>query len=197
MSDFGRSPAPDSTDRGDATRFGTLFERYYRDVWGFIARMAGSDAADDVAGEVFTIAFERRGTYDPSRGEVRAWLFGIASNRLRNRFRSDERARRAFERAAWQRDVRPDQFELSDDAVHLQVSTRAVIDAIAHLAAGDRELLVLFAWEGLSYGEIATVLDVPVGTVRSRLSRSRARLQELLVLYGEDLSESRSRRRPQ
>lgn len=171
-----------------------MFERYYRDVWGFVARMAGADTADDITGDVFTTAFAQRDRYDPARGGMRAWLCGIAVNRLRTRYRSDERARRAFERAAWQRVVAADPFELVDDTVAVRVTGRAVIDAIAHLATGERELLVLYAWEQLSYAEIASALAVPVGTVRSRLSRARGRLRELVALYGEELTTTRTER---
>ena len=73
--------------------FSVVFERHHRVVWTYLARLAGPDVADEIAGDVFVTAFERRARFDPARGEVRSWLYGIASNKLRTRFRSDRRAR--------------------------------------------------------------------------------------------------------
>lgn len=169
----------------DPERFGELFDRHHRVVWTYLARVAGRDLADELAADVFVVAFEHRASFDPSRGTFRSWLYGIATNLLRTRLRSERRGRRAFARAARQTDVSNDPIVLVDEANELVTTSRAVIDAIGALAQADRELLLLCVWEGLTYVEVADVLQVPVGTVRSRLSRVRVRLRELVASSGQ------------
>ena len=112
-------------------------------------------------------------------------MYGIATNLLRTRLRSEERSRRAFLRAANLGGVGVGPYEAVDDADELARLSRAVLLGLAQLSREQRELFVLYAWEGLEYRQIAAALDLPVGTVRSRLSRSRRRLRELLVGNGE------------
>lgn len=165
-------------------RFESVFEAHHRAVWGYLARRAGRDVADDLTGEVFTIAFVRRASFDPALGTVRSWIFGIAANLLRTRHRSNVRASRAFERLTSGRgaeSVAADPASDEEDRQELSVAAQA----LARLRESDREILLLFAWDELSYDEIAGVLDVPVGTVRSRLARARQRLRELMASSGQ------------
>jgi len=169
-------------------QFSVIFERHHRVIWTYLARLAGPDTADDVAGEVFTVAFGQRERFDPDRGAVRSWLYGIATNILHTRLRSEARARRAFARAA----AAPpaiDDMTAVDEASATADEARRVQAALGRLSRDDRELIVLRAWEQLSYADIAETLGVPIGTVRSRLSRARGRLGELLDTDGE-LSEN-------
>lgn len=165
--------------------FELIFDRHHGVIWAYLARLGGRDRADELAGEVFLVAFARRASYDPTRGSVRSWLYGIASNLLRTRFRSDARAARAFRQAA----ARHRPVVVSIDGVEEVLAGRqrfdVVVAALGRLPAGDREIIVLFAWERLSYDEIATALGIEVGTVRSRLSRARGRLRELVAASGE------------
>lgn len=69
-------------------RFGIIFDRYHAVIWAFLARTAGPDAADELAGDVLLAAFASRHRYEPARGTVRAWLYGIAMNLLRTQWRS-------------------------------------------------------------------------------------------------------------
>lgn len=170
----------------DPARFEAVFDQHHGDVWSFIARCAGRQVADDLAGQVFVVAFERRASFDPALGEVRGWLFGIARNLVRTRRRSDGRRIRAFARMANQRHQQPDESQHIVDADELRVEQRLVLAALQRLSEDDRELLVLAVWEGLSYTQIAAVIGVPIGTVRSRLSRARKRLRELVERSGEE-----------
>ena len=159
-------------------RFAEVFDRHHSAVWRFVARTAGADAADDIGAEVFVVAFNRRSMFDPTRGTVRAWLLGIAYNLMRTRARAAWRGRRAVERAA--SIVDSSEFAIDDllDAEDTHRRIRSVSAALALMSHDDREVLLLYAWDELSYQEIATVLAVPIGTVRSRLARARQRLQE-------------------
>jgi len=78
--------------------FEELFELHFDAIYGYLARRVGPDLARDLASETFTRAFAGRGRYDPRQGEVRPWLFGIASNLLRRHYRDEERRLRAFAR---------------------------------------------------------------------------------------------------
>ncbi len=165
-------------------RFGEIFDRHYRPVWGYMAKVAGPQLADDLAGQVFLSAFESRHRFDTEQGSVRAWLYGIASNLVRTRFRTDRRARQALRRLSIDRGG-ADRIELVVEADALRAEAVRVRRAMNDLGFDDRHIIVLAAWEGLTYPEIASILGVPVGTVRSRLSRARSRLRELLSECGE------------
>ncbi len=115
------------------------------------------------------VAFERRHGFREAASSARPWLFGIATNLLRNELRSEQRALSAIARVASDAG-RGDPDDPSGEAMDLPA-------LLAGLEPRQRDVLVLFAWEGLSYREIAVALEVPVGTVRSRLARARARLR--------------------
>ena len=167
----------------DAAAFGAVFERHHLVIWRFLARSAGREAADELAGEVFLIAFRRRASYDPQRGSVRSWLYGIAANQLRERGRRAARFRRVVLRLAGRRETDGVASGADESSVLMQrAGTDVVLRCLEQLGAIDREVLVLFAWERLSYEEIAAALAVPVGTVRSRLARARQRLRGAMEL---------------
>lgn len=168
----------------DGAAFSRVFERHHRAIWGFLARSAGRQAADDLAGEVFLVAFRRRASFDGRRGSVRSWLYGIAANLLRERFRRAARGRQAVLRLAGRREVdgtAPGADEVSELG---GVQATEVVRCLDAMSDRDREVLVLFAWEQLTYEEIGAALGVPVGTVRSRLARARARLRAAMELAG-------------
>jgi RNA polymerase sigma-70 factor (ECF subfamily) len=150
-----------------AEDFEGLFERHFDAIYGYLARRVGPELGRDLASETFTRAFAARRHYDALRGEVRPWLFGIASNLLRRHYRDEERRLRAFA----QLDVRRD--DVSHDEPRLA-------DALAVLSRDERDVLLLFAWADLAYEEIAATLGLPVGTVRSRLHRARAQFRAAL-----------------
>lgn len=154
-----------------------LFDRHHADVWRYLCRLGGREVADELAGEVFARAWAVRGRYDPERGEARAWLFGIATNLARQHFRSERRARKAFQRVRGLAATGTSEVDQVDDRAELEQLRQRTLDAIADCNAHDRALIVMVAWEGLSYSEIADALELPIGTVRSRLARLRARLR--------------------
>src|SRR5688572_1660860 len=79
-------------------RFAAIFDRHHRVVWAYLARLGGREVADDLAGEVFVRAFACRRTYEPDKGGVRPWLYGIATNLWRGRMRSTVRGAAALRR---------------------------------------------------------------------------------------------------
>ena len=160
----------------DPERFGAVFDRYFAEIHGYAARRVGRDAAADIAAEVFLTAFRVRRTFDPGRGSVKAWLYGITTNHLSSYRRSEQRAYRAMARAGV-----PEQQEGHADAVIDQVAAEALrpalLAALADLTRGEREVLLLVALGGLSHADVAAALGIRYGTVASRLSRARAKLR--------------------
>lgn len=175
---------------GDADAFGVLFERHSRSVYNFAFRWAADwAAAEDVTSEVFLTAWRRRSevVFTTESGSVLPWLLGVETNHLRNRRRSKRRADAAISRL----DPSEAQSDFSDEVLgrladEIQMAeVRAVVE---QLPEQERDVLALCAWAGLDYEGAAIALDVPVGTIRSRLSRARTHLRELLTWNGHELS---------
>lgn len=170
---------------GDPERFTPVFERHFDAVHGYIARRAGSEAADELAAEVFCIAFERRHSFDDGHDDARPWLFGIAGRLLQRRWRSGERRGRAVDRLRGSSVVTSNGSEVSD-RIEGEETAAAIAAALDELTDDDRETLLLFSWERLTYDQIADALCIPVGTVRSRISRARGRLRAALASASRD-----------
>ena len=166
--------------------FGALFDRHATTLFRYFVRRVGHEEADSLLGELFRIAFERRASFDTDRPEARPWLYGIASNLLARHRHGEARRLDAMARLASTTVPAPD--ALSDVDARLDAAQRwtDVAGAITALPQGERDALLLFAWEGMAYDQIAAALEVPVGTVRSRLNRARGRVRELVGVSGEE-----------
>lgn len=183
-----RAPAgpPDGADSAsigrslvEPERFAAVFDRHAPYIHRYVARRLGPDAADDVVAETFLTAFGKRGTYDLRRPDARPWLYGIATNLIGTHRRTEARELRLLARS------RPAGTEpFPEERIAAQVSARArrpeLVAALAGLSPDDRDVLLLIAWEELSYDEVAAALNIPVGTVRSRLHRARRTLRAAL-----------------
>lgn len=165
----------------DPPSFGVLFDRHAAVLFRFLVRRVGPEVADALLGEIFRIAFERRSTFDLDRSTARPWLYGIATNVIAKHRRTEARRLRATTALAARRAVQDDPPERVALIVDAHELLPRIAEAIATLPIEERDALLLFAWEELSYDEIASALDVPVGTIRSRLNRARRRLRELVV----------------
>ncbi|GAA1099934.1 RNA polymerase sigma factor [Kitasatospora arboriphila] len=164
---------------GHQSAFGEIFDDHADALYGYALRTLGDwAAAEDVVSLTFLEAWRLRGKLLEDGGSVRPWLFGIAANVLRNTARAARRHRAAMARLP-EREAVPDFTDelvgrLDDDA-RLAATRRA----LAGLRRGEREVFALCVWSGLDYAAAAEALGVPVGTVRSRLSRARTRLRGL------------------
>ncbi len=168
----------------EPARFGALFDRHATVVFRYLVRRVGVDDAEALLGEVFRVGFEKRATYDCGRPNARPWLYGIATNLLARHRRSEARRIHATARLLARQQPADDPTEQVVawlDAVELWPH---VALAVARLPAEERDALILYVWEELNYEEIASALDVPVGTVRSRLNRARMSLRELRASIG-------------
>jgi RNA polymerase sigma factor (sigma-70 family) len=163
----------------DPEAFSALYELHAADVHRYVARRLGTEVADDLMAETFVIAFRRRRSYDLSRSDARPWLYGIVANLVRRHRRAEARRWRALVHAA-----PPTQSEPLSDAVEARVSAQALrrelAAALAALPTRHRDVLLMVAWGGLSYEATAVALDLPIGTVRSRMHRARGALRAAL-----------------
>jgi RNA polymerase sigma-70 factor, ECF subfamily len=163
---------------GEAGAFGVLFERHGRAVYNFcFRRTANWAAAEDLTSIVFLEAWRRRSEVRLKDGRALPWLLGVATNVVRNRWRSERRHRAALARLPLERDA--DFADDVDGRLDDERRMRTTLRAVVKLPRREQEVIALCAWGGLSYEDAALALRIPVGTVRSRLSRARARLREL------------------
>jgi RNA polymerase sigma factor (sigma-70 family) len=173
---------------GEPEAFGLIYDRHAATLLRFLGRRVGAGVAEGLVGELFRIAFERRKTFDGLRASALPWLYGIGSNLLLKHRRGEARRLRANARMA----VRgAPHNRASAAALDARLLFPRVADAIEALPDGEREALLLFAWEDLSYQSVAEALELPIGTVRSRLNRARAHLRELLKPGGKNRERSR------
>lgn len=156
--------------------FAGIFDRHYIAVHRYLARRAPYAQADDLASMTFVVAFERRLSFRPHSTSARPWLLGIATNLLHERLRVERREQGALVLLSAENPAgHGDRCDAGDSP-----DTDRLARALATLDSAQRDVLLLHAWEELSYEEIAVVLDIPLGTVRSRLARARSHLRSRL-----------------
>ncbi|HEV2375429.1 MAG TPA: RNA polymerase sigma factor [Streptosporangiaceae bacterium] len=164
---------------GDPEAFGAVFDEHARAVYNHAFRLTGSwSAAEEVVSLTFLEAWRLRGRVEPVGGSLRPWLLGIAVNVTRNFKRAARRHQAALSRlppASAVPDFADDLAEQLDGSAQL----REVMSALETLRESERDVIALCVWSGLDYTAAAKALGVPVGTVRSRLSRARRKLREL------------------
>ena len=157
-------------------RFGEIFDRHAETVFRYLARRIGPDDASDLLADVFLAAFEARRRYAPDCSSALPWLYGIASNLLRKHYRRRAAELKMLDRLVARREP-ADHVDHVADVVDARLEVRAMAKLLDELPRGERDVLLLHAWEALTYEETARALDIPVGTVRSRLNRTRRRLR--------------------
>jgi RNA polymerase sigma factor (sigma-70 family) len=170
-----------------AAEFGRLFDVYARPLHRYLSRRVGAENAHDIVSETFLVALNQRHSYDPRRGAVRSWLYGIATNLLRRHVRQEVRALEAVARSAGHAQGNEASHE-TRVADRLDAATMAarLAGALTTLSEGDRDVLLLTSWAGLDSNEVADALNIPVGTVRSRLHRVRKWLRANAPIYREE-----------
>ena len=166
--------------RGDRSAVAVLVERYHRPLFAYLYRLVDANygAAEDLLQDTFTRLLTPR-TYTPGR-RVKPWLYAIATNLARDRQRALMRRRTdiGLERA----ECLADGSDPSDHVVQFE-RERVVRNAIGSLGDQQRAAILLRFYHGLSLAEIAEALDLPLGTVKSRLSIGTRRLRDLLEAW--------------
>ena len=157
----------------DKNAFGELVRRYQSPARSFLTRMTQGDShlADDLAQETFLKAWRKLAAF---RGEARfsSWLFGIALNE----FRSAARRRKEF-RWAEIEEIPPEEPAATSD-VHLGLD---LTEALKRLNSNERAVVLLCCQNGLSHEEAAQVLECPLGTVKTNISRGKDKLRKYLA----------------
>jgi RNA polymerase sigma-70 factor (ECF subfamily) len=186
----------DSTDSddikasmADTDRFARVVNRHFSEIYGYLARRVGRDIADDLSAETFIVAFGSRSRYDASRADALPWLYGIATNLIRRHRRTEVRKLAAYAKSATRIDS--DRGDLDDLVTRLDhaESVARVASVFSELDADQRDALYLVAIVGLAYADAAEALQVPVGTVHSRVARARSQLRDLAAYNGQEGSE--------
>ena len=155
---------------GSSSAFEELFGRYRQAIWGYFRRRLPDPArAEELAQDTFVAVLQNATRYEPT-ALFRTYLYAIAFNLL-----SAERRRSGRHAGESLNGRTPAALSLATD------TSLWIRQAIGRLDDGDREVLMLREFEELAYGEIAEVLQVPLGTVRSRLFRARMELRRLLT----------------
>lgn len=168
---------------GDPEVFRELFVEHVRSVYNLAFRLTGNGStAEDVVSLTFLEAWRLRGRVDVSddAGSLRPWLLGIATNVARNVRRATRRHDDALARLP-KAEVVPDFAEEISTRIDDRKQLAQAMTALAALRKPEREVLALCVWSGLDYAQAAEALDIPVGTVRSRLSRARVKLAKLVA----------------
>jgi len=156
---------------GDRRSFALLVHEHGRALHAYLARRAGHQVADDLLTEVWLRAWRSRGSYDTGWSDPRPWLYGIARNVLRGHWRLRvDHPGPTFQFAE-------DPWPAVDDRLAASRLGHVLEAALAELGEELRDVILLVAWEQLTPAEVAVVLGIPPGTVRSRLHRARQALQ--------------------
>ena len=174
--------------KGDADAFAALYRRHQGPLYRFaLLRCGSSDTAADVVQEAFMGLLTERFRFDPLRGPLQSFLFGVARNLI---LKLEEGRRRHVALPAFDADQdgdddpEPDQPLIETGPLARLLDNEAaeqVRKALAHLAPHYRDVVILYEMHELSYAEIADICQVDIGTVRSRLSRGRAALAKRLA----------------
>jgi RNA polymerase sigma-70 factor, ECF subfamily len=164
----------------DPERFAVVFDRHAPHIHRYLARRVGHQVADDLVAETFLAAFGKRHKYDLSYPEARPWLYGIATNLVGQHHRDEVRQYRIRRAATGDPEMPGHATRVAAD-VTAQAIRKLLARALSELSAADRDVLVLIAWEQLTYDEAARAIGVPVGTIRSRLNRARTKLRQILA----------------
>jgi RNA polymerase sigma-70 factor (ECF subfamily) len=166
--------------RGEAEAFSRLFARHQGPIFRYAAHMCGRDAADDVVQETFMAVLGSTARYDPARGPVINYLFGIARHAVMKRLRcreiagSDEQIDDCLNMEAQDRPSVLDSLTRAETIARVRAAIGALPPAL-------REVVVLCELQEMSYAATAGIIGCPVGTVRSRLHRARALLAARLA----------------
>ncbi|GAA3935590.1 RNA polymerase sigma factor [Actinomadura viridis] len=179
MDSAAQTPRASNEPTPESDMFAELYDRYFCDIYRYIAGRLGTTAAEDVTADTFLIAFRKRDAFDPARGDLRPWLFGIATTQVAQHRRAEARWYRRLGSDGAAPAVVSHENQVVD-WVAAQGLRGRLAAAIGGLSQGDRDVLLLVALGELRGDEVAKALGIPPGTVRSRLNRARRKLRKTL-----------------
>jgi RNA polymerase sigma factor (sigma-70 family) len=163
----------------DPDRFAAIYDRYASMLYRYAYQRVGPEIADDVVAESFLAAFRGRASYDLARQDARPWLFGILTREMATYHRRERARYRAMARSTHDT-VQDGPADRATARVVAEAARGPLAAALADLTPGDRDVLLLVAWGQLNYDEVADALNIPQGTVGSRLNRARRKVRKAL-----------------
>ncbi|TDB99693.1 RNA polymerase sigma factor [Nonomuraea longispora] len=175
----GRDAPAGAISRHESERFAALFTRHAPELRRYVIRRLGLEPADDIVAETFAVALQHLASYDATRGDERAWLYGIATNLVGRHRRREIGLYKALSRTGADAVIEPFTDEV-DRRVSADGVSRQLARALSGLSRRHLDTLLLVTWADLTYEQAAAALGVPVGTVRSRVSRARNKLRRVL-----------------
>jgi len=176
---------------GSDGAFGALFERHASAVYNYcFRRSADWSTAEDLMSATFLEAWRRRDEVRMTQDSIRPWLLGVATNLMRNDWRSRRRRDVALRRLETLPPAHiPGHDEEVAGRVDDELQMKELLGELGRLPAEQQEAVALVLWSGLSYTDAGVALGVPAGTVKSRVSRGRQALMELMTSRGHDMYE--------
>jgi RNA polymerase sigma-70 factor (ECF subfamily) len=181
----GTSAAPDLADllrlcgRGDQYAFAQLYDAVASRVHGLAVRVVRDPAqAEEVAQEAFLEIWKSSGRFDPSKGSPLGWLLTIVHRKSVDRIRSAEASTRRD--ATYNQQNQPVDHDSTAEAAHASLEARRVRAALGSLTPVQREALELAYFGGYTHTEVATMLDLPVGTAKTRIRDGLIRLRDTM-----------------
>jgi RNA polymerase sigma-70 factor (ECF subfamily) len=185
----GASAAPDLADllrlcgRGDQNAFAQLYDAVSARVHGLAVRVVRDPAqAEEVAQEAFLEIWRNSGRFDPSKGSPLGWLLTIVHRKSVDRIRSAEASTRRD--TAYNQQNQPVDHDSTAEAAHASLEARRVRAALESLTPVQREALELAYFGGYTHTEVATMLDLPVGTAKTRIRDGLIRLRDTMGVGG-------------
>jgi RNA polymerase sigma-70 factor (ECF subfamily) len=173
---------------GDSEAFAQLYDRHSRAIYNFLYRRTASwSDAEDLTSAVFLHAWRRRSEVVLDRESALPWLYRVAEYTARNEWRSKTQYRRAVAAANLLVEHVRDHAEDVDRRLDSDRQIRVVRESLKRLSRVEREIVELCFWAGLDQQAAAVALDVPIGTVKSRLSRARKHLRELSLVPSQEV----------
>lgn len=166
----------------DPHAFAVIFERHFDSIHGYLRRRFDDELANDLTAQTFFVAFDRRSRFDRERADSLPWLFGIATNLAHSHHRRELAELRAIAATTPELGVWIEGVESRVDAERMR---GLLAESLASLPAEEADVVCLLVWGEMNQAEIAQALAIPLGTVKSRLSRARGRLQLALGLSSE------------
>lgn len=169
--------------RGDESAFAELYDATAARVHGLALRVVRDPAqAEEVAQEAFLDIWRTAGRFDPARGSALGWMLTLTHRKAVDRVRAAEAAQRRDQ--AYQRDHRPVDHDNTAEQAHTSLEGRRVRQALAGLTEVQREAIALAYYGGYTHTEVATMLDLPVGTAKTRIRDGLIRLRDVLGTGG-------------
>jgi len=159
-------------------KFSQVYERHLQAVAAYLGRRVGSELAEDLTAEVFVRAFRARAGYRQEHETALPWLLGIANHLVADHRRAERRRLVALKRLC--------EARTSVDRGEVAVLASDLVGVLRRMPAAERDTLLLLVWGELSYAETAAALQIPVGTVRSRIARARQRLSTAISAEASD-----------